>query len=134
MNTVVLLLGTNLGNKLDNINIAFSKIEKSIGIIEKKSEILETEPWGFESKNSFLNVAIKLNTHLSPIFLLKSTQIIENEMGRDAKISHNYEDRLIDIDIMYFGKLNFYTKILHIPHYLHTNEREFSINLHNSLI
>lgn len=123
-NKVVLLLGTNLGDKNQNLQIAEKLISKRIGEIMKKSQILETEPVGFDSKNSFFNQAIFINTTLSPVTLLKSIKFIEIEMGRTKTNPHIYEDRVIDIDILNFNNLIFESDQLQIPHH-QINSREF---------
>jgi len=107
MNTAYLSLGTNLGNKTENLNRAIREISRRIGQVKAQSAFLPTEPWGFSSPNSFLNAAICVQTQMSPLELLESTQAIEREMGRTTK-SHSskgkveYTDRIIDIDILLF--------------------------------
>ncbi|MCB9202313.1 MAG: 2-amino-4-hydroxy-6-hydroxymethyldihydropteridine diphosphokinase [Flavobacteriales bacterium] len=126
---VTLLLGANIGDKYENILLAKREIEKSIGLIIKESEIMETEPVGFESENIFFNQAIKVNTQLSPVKLLLETQRIEKMLGRKEKTTTVYLDRFIDIDIVYYGSISFYTKFLEIPHKKNAYERDFAISL-----
>ncbi len=118
-------LGSNLGDKHENLNKAIRNIEKLIGEIERQSAFYATEPWGFESKNSFINACVKVKTDLSPRQLLEATQSIERAMGRKEK-SHNgqYHDRLIDIDILLYDNLHVNEPDLIIPHPL-MEEREF---------
>lgn len=117
-NHVILLLGTNLGDKKFNLKTAESHISKRIGTIVNKSEILETEPLGFESEHLFLNQTLVLETLLSPISLLNEIKSIEKEMGRDyKKINEGYEDRVIDIDILVFNKINYDSNRLTLPHH-----------------
>lgn len=125
---VVLLLGTNLGNLENNIEIAINQIEKRLGNIEKKSKIIYSEPVEFVSSNIFCNIALSILVQISPIELLKELKNIENEMGRveDSVISGGYRDRIIDIDIVSYGNLKFESKKLKIPHYKHLYERAFS--------
>ena len=66
MHTVFLSLGTNLGDKERNLNDAIAHIQRRIGTVVAKSAFVQTEPWGFESDNSFLNAAIKVETIQSP--------------------------------------------------------------------
>ncbi len=131
LHTVYLSLGTNLGDKEHNLVSAITEIEKRIGPIRAQSAFLATEPWGFESPNTFLNAAIKVETELSPHALLKVTQQIERDMGRTQKSTLNsqlstviYHDRIIDIDILLYDDLHIHTKKLTIPH-PHMYERDF---------
>ena len=132
---VTLLLGSNLGNSEKNIEIALSSIETEIGDIINKTEILYTEPVGFVSKNIFCNIALLIKTQFSPIKLLRNIKLIERAMGRDddTLISGEYQDRIIDIDIVSFGHLKFYCKELTIPHQKHLYQRDFSRRLLNVL-
>ena len=123
-NQVILLLGTNLGDKKSNLQIAELLISKRIGRIIKKSQILETEPIGFDSMNIFLNQTLSINTALSPVSLLKAVKLIEAEMGRIKTNPEIYEDRIIDIDILKFSNLTFKCKALKIPHH-QINSRPF---------
>lgn len=124
---VVLLLGSNIGDKKNNIDTALSKL-KEAGEILKNSEYLTSEPVEFVSSNNFCNIATIIFTHLSPIQLLNYIKKIEIEMGRvnDSKISGGYTDRIIDIDIIKYNELKFTSKRLEIPHKKHLFEREFS--------
>ena len=104
--TVYLGLGTNLGNKRENINLALENIEKQIGNIVSLSAFYLSEPDGFESDNLFLNCAVEIETTLLPNDLLTKTQLIENEMGRLNKTdSDGYTDRIIDIDILFYDDM-----------------------------
>ena len=127
---VVLLLGTNLGDKKKNIEDAVEWIEKSIGKIDFQSKILETIPIDFVSYNNFFNFAIELRTVLTPMEVLIQVKDIEQKLGRmkDSKALGGYQDRLIDIDIVQYDHLEFNSKKLKIPHQAHL-KREFSIEL-----
>ena len=131
MHTVYLSLGTNLGDKKHNLVSAIKEIERRIGPVRAQSASLTTEPWGFESENTFLNAAVRVETELSPNALLRVTQQIEREMGRTQKSSVDpqqskviYHDRIIDIDILLYDDLHINTKKLIIPH-PHMYERDF---------
>lgn len=125
MPTVYLSLGTNLGDKPRNLLSAIARIETEVGMVVRQSAFHETEPWGFESENTFLNAAVRVETTLSPDDLLAATQRIEREMGRTEKSRGGiYHDRLIDIDILLYDDLHISTPALTIPHPL-MNEREF---------
>lgn len=125
MHTVYLSLGTNLGDKEANINRAIEKINDSVGTVLRTSSFIETEPWGFNSSNTFLNAALCVETDLSPEQLLNATQLIEREMGRTHKsVNRVYHDRLIDIDILLYDDITISTPALTIPHPL-MQERDF---------
>lgn len=117
-NHVILLLGTNLGDKNLNLKTAESYISKRIGEIVNKSEILKTEPLDFESEHLFLNQTLVLETLLSPYSLLNEIKFIEKEMGRNYfKKNEGYEDRIIDIDILRFNQIKFESEQLTLPHH-----------------
>lgn len=117
MATLYLSLGTNLGNRQSNLETALALIGQRIGTVKAISEVIETEPWGFESSNRFLNMAVKVQTDLGPRQTLLTTQGIEKEMGRTEKsVDGVYCDRLIDIDILLYDDLILETPDLTLPH------------------
>ena len=117
MATLYLSLGTNLGDRQSNLDTALTLIGQRIGTVQAKSCVIETEPWGFESSNRFLNMAAKVETRLKPMDVLQTTQMIEREMGRTAKSgTDGYQDRIIDIDILLYDDLVMTTPDLTIPH------------------
>ena len=124
-NDVVISIGTNLGNKIDNVRIALEQITK-LSDIEFKSKIYLSEPWGFESKNSFLNMAVLVKTSLQPKELLMELKKIENEMGRLKKVKNEYEDRIIDLDILISDQKKINSNELIVPH-PRIRTRKFSI-------
>lgn len=125
MATLYLSLGTNMGNRQSNLDTALKLIGQRIGTVQAQSRILETEPWGFESPNSFLNMAVQVKTDLGPRQALLATQAIEKEMGRTEKsVGGVYHDRHIDIDILLFDDVVLSTRDLTIPHPL-MHERMF---------
>ena len=125
MAKVFLGLGTNLGDKRNNLLTAVKNIEKKIGKVTSLSSFYETEPWGFESENSFLNAALCVETSLDPATILHIIKEIEIEMGRTQKsVNKIYSDRPIDIDILLYDDLTMETDELTIPHPLMT-ERDF---------
>ena len=94
-------LGTNLGDKDQNLRIAIGKLEERVGKVISLSAFYATEPWGFTSENSFLNAALGMETNYLPLEILKITQEIEQEMGRMHKsVNGVYSDRVIDIDLL----------------------------------
>lgn len=116
MATAYLSLGTNIGNKRRNLITAAALLAERVGDILALSDIYETEPWGFESENTFLNAALALRTLLSPLELLDATRLIEIEMGRVKKSNGTYQDRIIDIDILMYDDIVMQTLQLTIPH------------------
>jgi 2-amino-4-hydroxy-6-hydroxymethyldihydropteridine diphosphokinase len=124
MVTVYIGLGTNMGNKRSNLRSAAAVLSERVGEILSLSTIYETEPWGFQSENVFLNAALVQLTRLTPLELLDATRMIEIEMGRIRKSSHaSYHDRIIDIDILMYGDLVLETNRLVLPHPLmHTRK------------
>lgn len=123
-------LGTNLGDKEQNLRTAIQKIEKQIGKVISLSAFYATAPWGFTSDNAFLNAALCAETSLSPFEVLQITQEIEREMGRTHKsVNGAYGDRVIDIDLLlYFASdgtpVLLDTPELKLPHLL-MHERDF---------
>ncbi|MBO7050591.1 MAG: 2-amino-4-hydroxy-6-hydroxymethyldihydropteridine diphosphokinase [Bacteroidaceae bacterium] len=117
MATMYLSLGTNLGDRQSNLETALTLISRKIGTIEAASQLIETEPWGFDSPNRFMNMAVKVRTILDPFQALKVTQGIEKDMGRTEKsMDKVYHDRVIDIDILLYDDMILNTEKLTIPH------------------
>lgn len=123
-------LGTNLGDKEQNLRDAVQKIEEQIGKVVSLSAFYVTAPWGFVSENSFLNAAACVETDLPPLDVLQETQLIERELGRTKKsVNGMYSDRLIDIDLLLYEDLVLSVTSpsgaeLNLPHPLMT-ERDF---------
>ena len=124
MSLVYLGLGSNLGNKESNLNDAIIYLSLEVGILLSQSAFYNSQPWGFESENEFVNAVILLQTDLTPFDLLLKTQEIEKKLGRSQKIGDSYNDRLIDIDILLYDNLIIHQQSLKIPHPLLT-ERDF---------
>ncbi len=128
---VYLGLGSNLGDREEHIRKAIALIGESIGLVIRQSSLIETEPWGFESANRFLNGVILVETSLTPRQLLKATQKIERQLGRKKKSTDSclltpvsYSDRSIDIDILLYDDLTVDEPDLKIPHPL-MEQRDF---------
>ena len=121
--TVILALGTNLGDRHFNLQEARSLIAGKIGNFSAISSIYETEPWGFESENKFLNQVVAVETDLNPLEILSQTEKIERQIGRTGKTGRYYQDRPIDIDIILYGDTVFTTKKLQLPHPLFHKRR-----------
>ena len=117
LHQVYLGLGSNLGNREKNLACAIRLIGERVGEVLRQSHIIETEPWGFESENRFVNGVILCETKLSPREVLGVTQKIEREMGRRKKSTNSgYADRCIDIDILLYDDLRVDDPDLQIPH------------------
>ena len=125
MHQVYLGLGTNLGDKEANLKAAIEEIRKRVGEIISLSAFYASEPWGFESENSFLNAVCCVMSDFSPMEILSITQQIERELGRKTKsVGGIYSDRMIDIDILLYDDLQIHTSELTSPHPLMW-ERDF---------
>ncbi|MBM3453784.1 MAG: 2-amino-4-hydroxy-6-hydroxymethyldihydropteridine diphosphokinase [Bacteroidetes bacterium] len=120
----ILGLGSNLGNKSENLKLAISHIRKEIGKVTEISEFFQSKPDGFLSDNDFFNCCICVETRFSPLQLLQVIQQIEIKMGRRHSLKR-YEDRIIDIDII-LSELKVSSKKLSLPHPLYT-KRDFVI-------
>jgi 2-amino-4-hydroxy-6-hydroxymethyldihydropteridine pyrophosphokinase len=116
MAVAYLSIGTNIGNKRKNLITASALLAERAGDILALSAFYETEPWGFDSKNEFLNAVLLLETQNSPEKLLALSSLIELEMGRTVKSSGQYHDRIIDIDILLYDDLIMETSSLTLPH------------------
>ena len=123
MKIVYLGIGTNLGNREENLKQAVAKIEEFIGPVLKSSSIYETAPWGFQSNDEFLNMVVQVETKLIPSGLLGRLLMIESLLGRVRGEKH-YSSRLIDIDILLYEDLIVEEESLKIPHPL-LHERKF---------
>lgn len=117
INRAYLSLGSNLGDKSENLNKAIKLLKERAGEVLAISAFYETEPDGFVSENSFVNIALSLDTKLDAFALLDVCEEIEKELGRTTKsVNLNYSDRVIDIDILYFNNMQLATERLTLPH------------------
>lgn len=123
MKLVFLGIGTNLGDRESNLKAAVNRIEKTIGKVLKSSALYETEPWGFQAEQEFLNMVVKVETMLSPLRLLAEILLIESQMGR-VRGEKQYSSRVIDIDILLYENMIIAERTLQVPHSL-MHERKF---------
>lgn len=114
-NQVVLSLGSNQGNRLENIQQCINLIHKSIGTVIRVSRLYETPAWGFES-DAFYNCAIVLHTYFSAETILKKILSAEKKLGRTRNEQQGYQARMIDVDIIAFNETVMTTDELTIPH------------------
>ncbi len=112
---VILSLGTNQGQKLENINKCIALLHNEVGTIIKVSSLYESDSWGFDS-DSFYNCIVVMHTNLPPFKLLKKVLKVESKMGRIRKTTKEYESRIIDIDIIAFDEEIIESENLIIPH------------------
>jgi 2-amino-4-hydroxy-6-hydroxymethyldihydropteridine diphosphokinase len=114
MNSVYLLIGGNMGDRMDYLFQAREAIGKKAGMILETSAIYETEAWGLTNQDKFLNQALKIDTQMNPKDLLHSLLQIEENMGRKREVK--YGPRIIDIDILFYGNKIISEAHLKIPH------------------
>lgn len=115
MSKAYLLIGSNLGDRLSNLNKAIDLISQQAGSIITKSSVYETEPWGSEDNKAYLNQVIGLVTPLEPSSLLKQLLNIEGNLGRYRTGVKN-EPRTIDIDILFIDDQVIDSIDLEVPH------------------
>ena len=118
MNTqhqVILSLGSNQGNRLDNIQSAIDFIHREAGTVVKVSKLYETPAWGFEGE-AFYNCALVLHTQRSAQTILEKVLGIEKKLGRVRSESEGYQSRPIDIDLIAFNEEIINSKELQVPH------------------
>ena len=121
MPRVYLSLGTNLGDRQDNIDTALRLLEREIGRSQALSDIIVTKAVGFDGPD-FLNAVVSFETPISPEVMLALCKRIEREMGRtdtpeyDSDGRRVYHDRIIDIDILDYEGVRMSTPELTIPH------------------
>jgi 2-amino-4-hydroxy-6-hydroxymethyldihydropteridine diphosphokinase len=115
--TVYLSLGSNLGEREENLERACEALEAEHVHIVKRSSIYETEPQDASSQRWFLNMALECETRCFPVQLLTLLQKIERKLGRvRASGAVRNAPRTIDIDILLFGNAVMQTSQLTIPH------------------
>ncbi len=114
MSGILLLLGSNLGERSENLTVALNElIMEKVHLIERSS-VYESQPWGISEQPWFLNLVIEVETSLSPSALLRTCLGIEQKMGRVRK--EKWGERLIDIDILYYGNQVINEDELVVPH------------------
>ncbi len=124
MENVYLLLGSNETDRFGNLEKACEWIALRCGKILKKSALYETEAWGLNEQNAFINQAVLIETSFAPKELLLQLKAIEKEIGRVETVK--WGPRVIDIDILFYGNDVLDTEELKVPHpFLH--ERRFTL-------
>ena len=120
---VILSIGSNQGNRLDNVKHCIELIHQKIGTVIKVSKIYETPSWGFDS-DAFYNCALVLHTYSSPHKILTQALKIEKIVGRIRSEDKGYQSRIIDIDLIAFNEEIIDSEKLQIPHPL-MQDRKF---------
>ncbi|MFP4557521.1 MAG: 2-amino-4-hydroxy-6-hydroxymethyldihydropteridine diphosphokinase [Bacteroidales bacterium] len=119
MYKVFLAIGGNLGDRANYLSQMVEQVRSKIGKVNLSSSIYESEPWGFESDQPFLNQVLEVETKLSPLCLLDACQQIEKSLGRD-RYTDGYAPRTADIDILFIDNFIFTLPPLVLPHkFLH---------------
>ena len=118
MSIIYLGLGSNLGDRFDNLDKATGLVHLHVGEVLESSQIYETEPWGLKSQPEFLNAVVKVGTKLSPSETLERCLEIELKLGRVR--FEKWGERIIDIDLLFYGGEIIQNEKLVVPHpYLH---------------
>ena len=115
MNTCFLLLGGNLGDKELTLKNAVTLLEQKLGSTAKKSSIFITAAWGNKNQPEFYNQAISIETNLSALELLKTVLETEEQLGRKRN-NDKWQERIIDIDILFYNNETIELPELKIPH------------------
>lgn len=120
---VFLGLGSNLGDRLQQLNLALEALNASPGLkLRKASSVYETPPWGHVEQARFLNLAAEFECDLPPLALLALSKSIEQQLGRQP--TERWGPRAIDIDILVYGDIQLHSDQLTLPH-KHLAERSF---------
>jgi len=118
---IILSLGSNVGNRSENLKHALESLARDGFEIDKASSVYETEPVGYKEQSSFYNMAVSGTFGREPEELLEIIHGIEKELGRERVLK--YGPRTIDIDIILFGDRSVRTSGLIIPHPEYKNRK-----------
>ena len=126
--TYYINIGTNLGDRQANIAAAVSALEHLTGAKALCSDAVTSPPWGYQSNNEFLNMAVSIDSDIAPAHMLALLKRIEDEVGTSVhrNAQGEYCDRIIDLDIMAIDQLTISTPSLTVPH-PHLAERIFFV-------
>lgn len=114
MKQAFILLGSNLGSRIRYLAMAKHMLNALVGRIEQASLLYQTEPWGIENQPEFINQALALQTELAPLQLLEGVLSVEQQIGRER--IQKWGQRIIDIDILFYGSEQINLPKLTIPH------------------
>ena len=115
MNDVYLSIGSNIGNRLNNINNSISLLNNTGTSVLKQSSVYLTEPKGYKKQIDFYNIVVLINTNLNLDDFFLFIKNIEKDVGKKQNILPN-RPRIIDIDILTFGKKVVQNSTLTVPH------------------
>lgn len=113
MHKIYLALGTNLGDRMDNLRRAIAALPPTVRVTALSS-VYETPPWGYADQPAFLNMALTAETDLEPLALIAFLKKLETDLGREKTFRNG--PRLIDMDILFYDDLVFEQADLVIPH------------------
>jgi 2-amino-4-hydroxy-6-hydroxymethyldihydropteridine diphosphokinase len=113
---VIIGLGSNQGDRFASLGRAMELIRKEAGVITASSSVWETEPWGFEANEEFLNMVVVIETAMHPPQLMQLFRSIEGRMGRKRSGGGKYESRIIDLDILLWEDRVISLPGLEVPH------------------
>lgn len=116
MSRVVLLLGSNLGDRAGWLAFGRQRIESAFGLIVRATSVQQSAPWGYESSNGYLNQVVEVETSIDPLRVLYLIEGIERSAGRQRVIGGGYVDRTLDIDILYIDDQRIDLPELVVPH------------------
>jgi 2-amino-4-hydroxy-6-hydroxymethyldihydropteridine diphosphokinase len=125
MAIVYILLGSNLNNKISQLNTALQNIIAQGLNVKACSSVYQTKAWGNTNQDDFLNVVLKAQTNLNASDLLETLLNIELQMGR-IRGQEKWMPRLIDIDILYYEEEIIQLPNLILPH-LYIQQRRFTL-------
>lgn len=114
MNTVYVLAGSNMGDRLSYLQHAANVMEEQCGTIIARSSVYKTAAWGITGQPSFYNQAFAVSTMLSPAQFMQTLLDIENSMGRKRIVKMG--PRIIDLDVLLVNGLVIDTELLKVPH------------------
>ncbi|SEN36456.1 2-amino-4-hydroxy-6-hydroxymethyldihydropteridinediphosphokinase [bacterium A37T11] len=130
MHIVYLLLGSNVGDRVMQLQHSRDAVRQKVGMLEASSSVYETAAWGVFGQSPYLNQVLKVNTKLTPFEVLYETQLIERHLGR-VRVQ-KWEARTIDIDILFYDQEVIETENLTVPHPL-LHKRRFTLEPLNEL-
>lgn len=114
MDRIFLLLGSNEGDRRKNIARALTSLKEQKILVKRKSRLYETRPWGRLDQPDFLNMAVEVACDYEPRELLRRLKSIEKSMGRMDR--PRWYPRVIDLDILFYGRRCIRVKALTVPH------------------
>ncbi len=116
MRDVFIAIGSNLGDRLQNLARARTAMQRMGISIEARSSIYETDPWGPVKQGRYLNQVVRARTRLAPYPLLATLRRIEKTLGRDRATEQRFGPRTMDLDLLIYGNRSLRTPVLQVPH------------------